>query len=84
MNRQSGLVVYLPTTITFNLNHEMKQIIFTIPIHVAFVRSFVLQFDCVTVIKSTFNWKVLQPKGKNIQRRIHNPAKHLRWSFLRK
>ena len=28
VNRQSGLVVYLPTTIIFNLNHEMKQIIF--------------------------------------------------------
>ena len=28
VNQQSGLVVYLPTTIIFNLNHEMKQIIF--------------------------------------------------------
>ena len=27
-NRQSDLVVYMPTTIIFNLNHEMKQIIF--------------------------------------------------------
>ena len=24
VNQQSGLVVYLPTTIIFNLNHEMK------------------------------------------------------------
>ena len=23
-------------------------------------------------------------KGKNMQRRIHNPAKHLRWSFCQK
>ena len=28
VNRQSGLVVYLPTTIIFNLYHEMKRIIF--------------------------------------------------------
>ena len=30
MNRQPGLVVYLPTTIIFNLNHELKQIIFPV------------------------------------------------------
>ena len=29
VNQQSGLVVCLPKTITFNLNHEMKQIIFS-------------------------------------------------------
>ena len=52
--------------------------------HVAFVCSFVLQFDCSTVIESTFSWKVLQAQGKNMQRRIHNPTKHLRWSFLPK
>ena len=28
VNRQSGLVVYLPATVIFNLNHELKQIIF--------------------------------------------------------
>ena len=28
VNRQSGLVMYLPTTIIFNLNHDLKQIIF--------------------------------------------------------
>ena len=28
MNQQSGLVVYLPVTKIFNLNHELKQIIF--------------------------------------------------------
>ena len=27
VNRQSGLVLYLPTTIIFSLNHELKQII---------------------------------------------------------
>ena len=30
MNRQPGLVVYLPATIIFNLNHELKQIIFPV------------------------------------------------------
>ena len=34
--------------------------------HVAFVRWFVFQIDCVTVIKSTFNWKVLQPEDQNL------------------
>ena len=28
VNRQAGLAVYLLTTISFNLNHKMKQIIF--------------------------------------------------------
>ena len=28
VNRQSGLVVYLPTIIIFSLNHELKHIIF--------------------------------------------------------
>ena len=60
-----------------------KHVTFIIPIkHV--VCSFVRQFDCVTVIKSTSNQKVHQPKVNNMQRRIRNPAKHLRWSFLQK
>ena len=58
-----------------------KQLTFIIPMQ-SVVRSFVRQFDCVTVIKSTSNQKVLQSKGKDMQRRIQNPAKHLRWSFL--
>ena len=48
------------------------------------VCSFVRQFDCITVIKSTSNQKVLQSKGNNTQRRIRNPNKHLRWSCLQK
>ena len=38
------------------------------------VHSFVCQFDCVTVIKSTSNQKLLKPKGKGMQRRIENLA----------
>ena len=50
------------------------------------VCSFVRQFDCVTVIKSTSTQKVLQPKGNDMQssERIQNPAKHLRRRFLLK
>ena len=54
-----------------------KQLIFIIPIQ-SVVRWFVSQFDCAIVIKSTSNQKVLQPKGKDMQRRNQNPAKHLR------
>ena len=39
------------------------------------VCSFVRQFDCVTVIKSTSTQKVLQPIGKDMQRRIQNTCK---------
>ena len=60
-----------------------KQLTFIIPMQ-SVVRSFVRQFDCVTVIKSTSNQKVLQSNSKDMQRRIQNPAKHLRWSFLLK
>ena len=60
-----------------------KQLTFIIPMQ-SVVRSFVRQFDCVTVIKSTSNQKVLQSKGKDMQRHIQNSAKHLRWSFLLK
>ena len=60
-----------------------KQLAFIIPVLSA-VRSFVRQLNCVTVIKSTSNQKVLLPKGKDMQRHIQNPAKHLRWSFLLK
>ena len=45
-----------------------KQLIFIIPIQ-SVVRWFVSQFDCAIVIKSTSNQKVLQPKGKDMQRR---------------
>ena len=48
------------------------------------VCEFVRRFDCVTVIKSTSTQKVLQPIGKDMQRRIQNTAKHLKWSFLQK
>ena len=58
-----------------------KQLAFIIPMQ-SVVRWFVRQFDCVTVIKSTSNQKVLQTKGKDILRRIQNPAKHVRWTFL--
>ena len=60
-----------------------KQVTFIIPIQ-SVVRSFVRQFDCFTVIKSTSNQKVLQSKGKDMQRRIQYSAKHLGWSFLLK
>ena len=60
-----------------------KQLTFIIPMLFA-VRSFVRQFHCVTVIKSTSNQKAPQPKGNDMQRRIKNPGKRLRWSFLRK
>ena len=60
-----------------------KQLTFVIPMQ-SIVRSFVRQFDCVTFIKRTSNQKVLQPTGKDMERRIQNPAKQLRWSFLLK
>ena len=60
-----------------------KQLTFIIPMLFA-VRSFVRQFHCVTVIKSTSNQKAPQPKGNDMQRRIKNPGKRLRWSFFRK
>ena len=60
-----------------------KQLPFIMPMW-SVNRSFVRQFDCVTVIKCNSNQKVLQLKGKNMQRRIQNSAKYLRWNFLRK
>ena len=58
-----------------------KPLTFVIPMQ-SVARSFVRQFNCVTVINSTFNQKVLQSKAKDMQKRIQNPTKHLRWSFL--
>ena len=60
-----------------------KHLTFIIPMQ-SVVRSFVRQFNCVTAVKSPSNQKVLQPKGKDMQRRTENPTKHLRWSFSRK
>ena len=60
-----------------------KLLTFVIPMQ-SIICSFVCQFDSETLIKSTSNQKVLQPKGNNMQRRIQNPAKHLRWNFLQK
>ena len=60
-----------------------KHLTFIIPMQ-SVVCEFVRRFDCVTVIKSTATQKVLQPIGKDMQRRIQNTAKHLKWSFLQK
>ena len=47
----------------YALNKHLK---FIIPMK-SVVCSFVRQFDCVTIIKSTSNQKILQPKGNNMQ-----------------
>ena len=60
-----------------------KHLTFIIPMQ-SVVCEFVRRFDCVTVIKSTSTQKVLQPIGKDMQRRIQNTAKHLKSSFLQK
>ena len=56
-----------------------KQLTFIVVVCCLFVCSSV---DCVTVIKSTSNQKVLQPKSNDMQRRIQNPARHLRWTVI--
>ena len=68
----------------YALNKQLTFIISMQSVVRSFVRFFVGLFDCVTVVKITSNQRVLQSEGKDMQRRIQNPTKHLRWSFLLK